>query len=233
MYVVLDHIEPQNQSVNSFWFKPDKPWRYTAGQFIELTLPHDNPDERGIKHWFTLSSSPTEPLLAITTKFAERSSTFKTALGQLKPGDQVTMSEPMGDFVLPQDKTIPLVFVAGGIGVTPFRSMTKWLLDTGEQRNLQVILAARAPEDIVFAKLFEAYGIPPTLIISNPPPDWPGISGQLSAEKILELVGDTTGKRIYISGPEPMVETLNENLLKLGVPKNYLVGDYFPGYLAP
>src|SRR5258708_897456 len=126
MHIKLESIKPVGQNVKTFWFQPPKGFTYTAGQFIELYIPHDNPDERGIKHWFTLSSSPTEPLISITTKYAgKKSSTFKQHLFVLKPGAELYAVEPMGDFVLPQDKSIPLIFVAGGIGVTPFRSMVK------------------------------------------------------------------------------------------------------------
>jgi ferredoxin-NADP reductase len=84
MKITLDYTENIAKNIQTFWFKPDKPVRYVAGQFIELTLPHDNPDKRGIKRWFTLSSSPTEPLISITTKHAENIvSSFKQNLFNL------------------------------------------------------------------------------------------------------------------------------------------------------
>jgi len=87
----------------TFYFRPEQPLSYTAGQFTELTIPHKRPDERGLKRWFTLSSSPTSELLSITTKFNnDKSSSFKKALFGLKPGAELTMAEPMGDFVLPK-----------------------------------------------------------------------------------------------------------------------------------
>jgi ferredoxin-NADP reductase len=232
MLVVLERIEPQNPYVTMFWFRPPKPVSYTAGQFIEMYLPHKEADGRGQKHWFTLSSSPTEALIAVTTKFALPGSTFKQALQKLKLGDSVQISEPMGDFVLPKDKTIPLVFVAGGIGATPFRSMVKWLVDTKETRDIQVILAANTAQEVVFKDIFEAYALKPILVISSPPKVWTGMAGRLSGERIVALSGGTAGKRIYISGPEPMVEALDKELLALGLAKTQLVGDFFPGYAA-
>src|SRR5579864_7110707 len=136
--LVRTHKEAAN--ISTYWWRTEKAVDYIAGQYIEMTLPHSQPDERGTKHWFTLSSSPTDaPLVSNTTKFAEKSSTFKLALRRLKPGDSVTISEPMGDFVLPKDASIPLVFVAGGIGITPFHSIIKWLHDTKQSRNLTFI----------------------------------------------------------------------------------------------
>lgn len=230
MRVTLKKIEPLNNSIKTFWMEPAKPFQYTAGQYIEMSLPHPKPDERGTKHWFTLSSSPTEPLVSITTKFSVPSSTFKKTLGSLRVGDSIEISEPMGDFVLPIDASIPLVFIAGGIGVTPFRSITKWLLDTGEKRNIQVLLATSQEGDVVFEDLFRRAGFEPTLIISKPSPDWQGESGHLTAEKILRIIKNSEGKQIYLSGPEPMVEALFDDLQKAGLPKEQLVGDYFPGY---
>src|SRR5687767_16013481 len=110
MNVTFDHIEDIAANIKTFWFKPERPVRYTAGQFTEIYLPHPNADERGQKHWFTVSSSPTDPMVSITTKFAlDRSSTFKQTLRALEPGTKLHLADPMGDFVLPKDKNIPLV----------------------------------------------------------------------------------------------------------------------------
>lgn len=224
MQVILSHVHDENYNVRTFWFKPPSPFAYTAGQFIELYLPHNNPDERGEKHWFTLSSSPSEKLLSISTKYAgEKSSSFKKTLWSLRPGAKVSMSDPMGDFVLPKDKNIPLVFVAGGIGVTPFRSMVRWLLDGGDKRQIQFIWAIGKLKDTIFTDLFEGYGIKPKLVISDK-------GERLTAQKILAFVGTRENKRIYVSGPEPMVEVLTKDLEKLGASKNDLIGDFFPGY---
>src|SRR5689334_9369093 len=98
MKVALSHTVQEAPDITSFYFIPEHPLRYVAGQFIELMLPHNNPDERGIKHWFTLSSAPGHEQVSITTRHAEKPSTFKQTLWKLKPGDTVVMSEPMGDF---------------------------------------------------------------------------------------------------------------------------------------
>lgn len=232
--MTFDHREPQAENITSFYFKPPKTVRYEAGQYIELTLPHDNPDERGIRHWFTLSSSPTEELLTITTKFAtDRVSTFKQTLRALKPGDQVQMSDPMGDFVLPKDANRQLVFIAGGIGVTPMRSMIKWLHDKQQRRMIHLLYAAQTPEQFAFRELFNNYGLPTTLIVSDPPKGWQGETGRLSAELILKLAPNVDHKLYYISGPEPMVEKLRDDLEAADLKPEQIVGDYFPNYPAP
>jgi len=233
MKAKLDHIVHENHSktINSFWFEPERPLDYIAGQFIEMTLPHDQPDDRGIKHWFTVSSSPSEaPLISITTKFSTPSSTFKSTLGNLKPGDVVTISDPMGDFVLPKDTTIPLVFVAGGIGITPFHSIIKWLHDTKQSRDITLLYAAAKESELVFLKLFEDYGMKRYILLSKPDTPWSGLSGQLSGQRIIELTKPTDNSLIFVSGPEKMVEDLQEQLKNIGIDKSRLVGDFFPGY---
>jgi ferredoxin-NADP reductase len=231
MKITLDHTEYIAENIQTFWFKPERPVRYMAGQFIEMYLPHENADDRGQKHWFTLSSSPTEDLVSITTKHATgQVSTFKMTLFSLQPGAEVTISEPMGDFVLPKDQNLPLIFVAGGIGVTPMRSMVKWLADTGEKRDIQIIYGSRMLDEVAFRELFESYGAKFDIVLSEQTSGWSGRTGHLSAALILELSGGNPDQLIYVSGPEPMVEKLEKDLLDAGVNKQKLVLDFFPNY---
>lgn len=230
MNVVFDHQENIANNIISFWFKPENPVRYIAGQFIELTIPHDNPDTRGIKRWFTLSSSPTDGLLSITTRFAsDDGSTFKQALSALKSGAKLHMASPMGDFVLPKNNKLPLLFVAGGIGCTPFHSIVKFLHDTGEQRDIRMLYVANNKDDVAYAETFNTLGENFEIILSNPPENWQGKSGRVDAKTIFDL-SDHGNRRIYISGPEPMVEALEKNLKQLGVESKNIQGDFFPGY---
>ena len=232
MKATFDHVEDIAANIKTFWFKPEVPVRYIAGQFTELYLPHDNADDRGIKRWFTLSSSPTDPMVSITTKFAtDRSSTFKQTLQQLKPGTELMLADPMGDFVLPKDKAIPLLFVAGGIGVTPVHSMVKYLADTNEQRDIQLLYAATNENELAFKDLFESYKMRKLeYVIKAPSPNWKGETGSLTTERILEAVSNSEDMLIYLSGPEPMVETFDKELKAAGINKHRLVTDFFPGY---
>lgn len=230
---VRSHHESLDNNIISFWFKPEKTIDHIAGQFIQLKIPHDNPDDRGTKRWFTLSSSPTDaPLVSVTTKFAKRSSTFKQALKHLKPGEKLHMDSPMGDFVLPKDSSIPLVFVAGGIGITPFHSIIKWLYDTKQERDITFLYAINNEHEMIFQELFEHYGLNRILIVKKPLGTWDGEVGQLDAMRILSNIKLSSDSLIYISGPEQMVESLNKQLAENGVNKNQLVGDFFPGYLS-
>ena len=167
------------------------------------------------------------------TRLAARDgSSYKQALQALKPGDKVSASAPMGDFVLPKLLQTPLVFVAGGIGITPFLSMFKWLASTGEDRPIKFIHAVRTEDDLAFQAVFEAAGQHVTTVVSEPTAAWGGERGHVSAEMIIGLEAPTADSLVYVSGPEKLVEDLLSQLKTAGLRKDQLVGDYFPGYPA-
>jgi ferredoxin-NADP reductase len=232
MRVRLEHVEDVGGNAKTFWFRPERRVRYVAGQFTELHLPHEA-DDRGIRRWFTLSSSPTEELVSITTRFAdERSSTFKQKLANLQPGMELNLADPMGDFVLPKDTSIPLVFATAGLGITPVRSMIKWLADTNEQRDIQLLYADSTPDDLLFESLFRKYPLNYQPIIKRPPQNYGGESGSLTTERIIAALPTDNRTLVYISGPEPLVEKLYKELQAKGVSAERLIADYFPGYRA-
>lgn len=226
MQVTLDHLEDTAENIITFWFKPRHRVSYNAGQFTEIKLPHDSTDERGDKRWFTLSSSPTEELLSITTKFSKPGSTFKRTFLSLKPGTELNLAEPMGDFVLPKDPSIPLVLIAGGMGITPIRSMVKFLSDTHEKRTITLLYAAQSSRELAFLPLLESYCR--NILIRTREDD--GNGAALTANKILAITKPSYNALIYLSGPEPMIEKLVEQFTKTTLSEDRLVTDYFPGY---
>ncbi|HEU4914535.1 MAG TPA: FAD-dependent oxidoreductase [Candidatus Saccharimonadales bacterium] len=233
MKAVLDHIEDTAANIKTFWFKPERSVHQTAGQFTELYLPHQQSDNRGDKRWFTLSNSPADKLLSITTKYAgESSSSFKKYLFSLQPGAPVSLADPMGDFVLPKDTSIPIVYVAGGIGVTPIHSMVKYLLGANEKRNITLIYAVNHQDELAFGELFQNSDIKYIPVVKEPGPGWTGEVGTVTTERILSAMRPSEQSLVYLSGPEPMVEALADALKKAGVSKNRIVTDFFPGYTS-
>jgi ferredoxin-NADP reductase len=140
------------------------------------------------------------------------------------------MSDPMGDFVLPKLMQTPLIFVAGGIGITPFHSMLSWLADTGEERPIKLLYGVNNEDEIIFQETFDRARQHATIVVSDPSPAWGGERGRLSAELILGLEQPSEDTLVYVSGPEPMVEALEEDLKKAGLKKHQLVLDFFPNY---
>jgi ferredoxin-NADP reductase len=147
-------------------------------------------------------------------------------------GHKIKISDPMGDFVLPKDDSIPLVFIAGGIGITPFHSMIAYLNNKPEPRHIQLFYGANKLDELVFEKELKLLNnvelIP---VIQNAPTNYKGQTGFLDSNKIFEQIKDKKNARVYISGPEPMVEKFKKEFEDLGIHKNNLVCDYFPGYI--
>jgi ferredoxin-NADP reductase len=231
LQVVFDHAEKVSWRVSTFWFKPERRVRFEPGQFAEFRVPHADVDNRGDTREFSISSLPGEPLIAITTNFARaRGSSYKRALRALTPGDKITMAEPMGDFVLPKDPAIPLVFVAAGIGCVPYATMLRWLQARGEQRTIKLIYSASNPNDFLFPELWPSYELDFVPIVTRPTDDRNGRSGRLNATKLLTIVEPLGNKLVYLAGPQSMIEPLFDDLLALGLTRRRLLLDYFSGY---
>lgn len=231
MEIVFDHSEAVAQNITTFWFRAEQKPDYAAGQYIELYLPHANADSRGQKRWFTLSSSPSETLLAVTTKTAKSgSSSFKNNLLGLRPGDTAVISQPMGDFVLPKDSALPLLFLAAGVGITPVRSIVKWLSDQHQQRDLHVVYGLRDVSELAYKDLITGYTTNFNTIISSEAIAQNQRPGRIDAKLLKKLVPDYISRLVYISGPERFVETLSKDLRMAGIPGGQLVLDFYHGY---
>jgi ferredoxin-NADP reductase len=138
-----------------FVFETNSPLHFKPGQYLEWTLGHDKTDNRGNRRYFTIASSPTEKDLRLGVKFYANGSTFKKALDKLQPGQTIIASQLAGEFVLPKNKEKKLVFIAGGIGITPFRSMIKYLIDMKEKRNIILIYSNRKDSGIAYKEILE------------------------------------------------------------------------------
>jgi glycine betaine catabolism B len=232
MKATFVRCHPEAANITTFYFKPEQPIYFTAGQFTEWTLKHKNADDRGANRWFTISSSPKDELITITTKFADKPSSYKKALRNMKSGDKIQISDAMGDFVLPKIIQTPLIFVAGGIGITPFHSILSWLAETKETRPIKLIYAVNTEDEIIFDELITSSGIDSTIIVKEPSAAWGGERGQLNAELIMGLGEPSDDALVYVSGPEPMVEKLQKDLKSAGLKQNQFVGDFFPNYTS-
>lgn len=213
--------------VESFVFQPAEPASWKAGQFFHYVLHHRPTDECGSDRWFTIASAPSEKTVMITTRFAnDNESTFKKALAGLNIGDSIEVSELEGDFIV-EDFTKEYVFVAGGIGITPFRSILKEL-DRNGVRLSATLLYANRDQNIAYKDELETFAkTNPSLKINYV------ISPErVDIEKIKSLVPDMEKQMFYVSGPEPMVESLGNALKEAGVPADRIKQDWFPGYPA-
>jgi glycine betaine catabolism B len=222
--------------VYDFAFTPSHPVQFQPGQYMEWTLGHADPDTRGNRRFFTLASAPTEKALHLGVKFYGKSSTFKQALREMDEHTEIVASHLAGDFILPRNPKQKCVFIAGGIGITPFRSMLKYLLDTGQQRPIILFYANRTVNDIVYVDVLErarsqlgvkvVYTVTDTV---NLPRSWQGYVGHITPEIIRAQVTDYKKCVFYISGPLGMIESFQQVLDVLGVPHHHIKTDYFAG----
>lgn len=224
-------------NVYDFWFTTDKRLDFRPGQYLEWTLGHEHQDTRGMRRYFTIASSPTEEGLMAGVKFYPNSSTFKKSMVSLEPGDTIVASQLAGDFTLPRDKNKKLVFMAGGIGVTPFRSMVKYLLDTNEKRDIIFFYSNYCVDDVAYKNIFDEaqkkLGVKMvcTLTGQQIPDGWTGETGFVNEEMIRRSVPDIKERIFYISGSHTMVVIFSETLRKMGVPRHHIKTDFFPGFV--
>lgn len=212
--------------VTQFVFTSEQPVSWQPGQFIHYRLPHDNADDRGDERWFTISSAPYEGVITITTRIAEEhGSSFKRHLAALQPGDTIETDAPEGDFVL-DDYDKDYVFVAGGIGITPFHSILKQMEHDGEGANIEILYANRSEATKAYKEELEA--------ITTKHGDI-NVTDFYGDTQIDQTALETAGAKLhdpiyYISGPEPMVEAFEKVLDAMGIDDAHKRFDYFPGY---
>ncbi len=222
------------KDIYSYIFSGKKNMRFSAGQYMEWTLPMARADTRGNRRYFTISSSPTEDALMFTIKQPTPRSSFKAGLDELKEGDKMLAYQLEGSFMLPKDSGQKLAFIAGGIGVTPFRSIIKHLVDSKQKRDIILLYSANSADELAFSDLFkqtQSVGITAHYAVSGEKPkSWLGFSGQVDSKMIKAAVPDYKERTFYISGPYGFVTVIRQELLKMGLPRRNIITDYFPGY---
>ncbi len=213
--------------VYDFVFGLEKSFNFIPGQYMEWTLGHKNPDSRGSRRYFTLASSPTENTLRIGVKFYPNGSSWKKSLFNMAPDAEIVASQLSGEFTLPKDPNKKLVFVAGGIGITPLRSIIKYLIDTKEKRDIILIYSVKTDVDAVYTELFNQasreIGLKTIVNVSDR-------SGFITSGIITKEIPDYKDRIFYLSGPHGMVDGFKKTLISLEIPLNKIKTDYFPGY---
>ncbi len=221
--------------IYEFVFARPPKFSFAPGQYMEWTMGLSDPDSRGNRRYFTLASSPTEDTIRVGVKFYEKSSAFKQSMLAMETGDEVIAGHLAGDFVLPDDPAQQCVFIAGGIGITPFRSMIQYLLDKRERRPITLIYVVRRAEEIVYDDVLQRaqrQGIRVIYTLTdadNVPPGWRGQVGRITPKLIKSVVPNYARATYYISGPRRMVEAVNDALGDLEIQPRHIKTDYFAG----
>lgn len=211
---------------------------YTAGQFAFFELDQLTVDDpRGKRRHFTLSSSPSEHgIVQFTTKL--RGSGFKETLNTAALGFEITIEEARGRFTLPESADRPIVFLGGGVGVTPFRSMLRYAADELLRHNITMLYAANTPEQLIYRREFELLpqehdNLRLVMVVTeaNGGEPWRGELGRIDAEKVDKYVNDIPNALFYTCGPPPMVQAMQELLQSMNVPDGNVRVERFSGYM--
>lgn len=238
LLLLLQERKEIAKDMYEFTFIPKGNFSFLPGQYMEWTLDHPGIDTRGNRRYFTVSSSPTEKTLNLGVKIIDTGSSFKKYMLSMKEQTTILAGQLAGDFTLPSDKKKKLVFLAGGIGITPFRSILKYLIDTNEKRDIISFYAVKDPSEIVYKDIFDTaekkLGIQTIYTVTDKEligQNWKGKIGRIDEVMIKENVKDYKERTYYISGPQPMVQAYKQLLKNLGIAKKNIVVDYFPGFV--
>lgn len=233
----LEFIERHKEAdgIYSFKFKPSGKLKFKAGQYMEWTIPKAGSDNRGNRRYLTIASAPSEKELLFTTKMPQKMSSFKKELMAYETGDEIIASRPSGSFTLPKDIPKKLTFIAGGVGITPFRSIIKYLIDADIGSSVVLLYAAASANEFAFKDLFkraDAIGLKTfyTITSDDVPQGWHGLAGPIDEILIKKVLPDYKDRTFYISGPYGFVQAVRKSLLSLGLKNSRIKTDYFPGY---
>jgi ferredoxin-NADP reductase len=219
----------------AFHFEKPEELEFRAGQFADFTLidPSET-DAEGDVRGFSLAAAPYENDIFIATRM--RDTAFKRVIQNLPEGSEVKFDGPYGDFTLHKNETIPAVFIIGGIGVTPARSMIAQATHDKTAHKIILLHSSRTPADLPFLEDFKA------LTESNPnftyipvasdeaPENWQGETGRVDAAMIKKYVPDLAAPKFYLSGPEGMVKAMRQLLVELEVDEDTIRTEEFSGY---
>jgi ferredoxin-NADP reductase len=208
---------------------------FKPGQFCFVTLI--NPpytDDKGNQRIFSIVNSPNEKdVIMIATRIT--GSAFKRSLAELSSGAEVEISDAMGDFTLPEDKGKPVVFITGGIGITPFISMLRYVREEKLGYNITMLYSNRDKESTAFfdelkklsQELKKSFKLVMTMTDDK---QWEGEKQRIDAQLIKKYVKDIDNSIFMMAGPPGMVEAVQNVLKGMSVKEQNIRIDSFAGY---
>jgi ferredoxin-NADP reductase len=221
----------------AFHFAKPAGFSFEAGQSVNLALidPPET-DAKGNRRTFSLVSAPYEDEVVIATRM--RDTAYKRVLKAMPPGGRANLRGPAGKFTLDRAETRPAVFLAGGIGITPFVSLLRQTAHDRLARDLWMFYSNRRPEDAAF--LDELAGLEQrnsrcrfvgtmTEMEKSSRP-WSGETGFLDRAMLERHLKDLATSVYYVAGPPGLVETMQKTLADAGVTDNAIRTDEFFGY---
>lgn len=221
----------------AFHFVKPSGFTYVAGQAGDWILQHpEKTDKEGNKRSFTLASAPYEDDLFFTTRLRETA--FKENLRTMPLGSEVSFDGPWGELILHEDAGVPAVFLTGGIGVTPVRSiLLQWMHDRLEH-SIFLFYSNRRPEDAAFMDEMQAVAtnrakfrfVPTMTDMQESKLPWSGARGYIDEAMLRRSIANLESPIYYLSGPPKMVEAMQKLLKDLGVTQRRIRTETFDGY---
>jgi ferredoxin-NADP reductase len=217
-------------------FEKPSGWRFEAGQFLDMTLlDPSGTDSEGNVRSFTIASAPHEETLMVATRM--RDTAFKNVLRTMPLGTAVKIEGPSGDLILKKDSRAA-IFLAGGIGITPFRSIVHWAAKQKLPNPIILFYSNRRPEDAAFLAELQSlerdnpkYKVIASMTeMEKSHQPWNGETGLINQEMLERHVKGAASPVYYIAGPPAMVNGLHEVLNKAGVEDGDIRGEEFEGY---
>lgn len=210
-----------------FTFAKPEGFTYRAGQFGDIVLSHpDGTPKQESTHGFSFVSAPFEEHLRMTTRM--RDTPFKNAIRDTPDGTAVQLLATFGDFTLQKNEKTPAVFVIGGIGITPIRSMIAQALHDKTGHDLTLIYANRTAAQAAYTD--ELRGWAEAHANFTFVPIYTEQDGHVNADTIRQHVADIAGAKYYLSGPEGMVKAMRTLLLEVDADEDNIRTEEFEGY---
>lgn len=215
--------------------KPDG-FRFLAGQYCLVSVPDMGfQDDRGLRRPFSIGSSPLEKELLFVTKLG--GSALKRTMGEMAPGTAITIGQPYGFLTLPETTATPLVFLAGGVGIAPFRSLCRYATDAATGHAITLFYSSRTPEETPFLDELTAMPgqnsrlrvVATMTRLAEGPARWNGLTGRLSAAMIKGQCAAWESAEYYIAGPPVMADAMKQTLEELHIPQGRIKIELFAG----
>ena len=225
------------EGTTAFYFEKPEDFQFQAGQFVNFTLlnPSDT-DIQGNTRALSIASAPHERKLMVAMRL--RTTAFKRSLNSLPLGTELLLQGPYGWMTLPRNTTRPAVLLAGGIGITPFRSLIWSEAESLSPRKILLVYSVRVPEEAAFLEELnemEQYNKRYKLICTVTQPEksrthWEGETGRISIEMLSKWIPDLNAPIYYIAGPPGMVASVRQMLIGAGVAEEDIRAEEFSGY---
>lgn len=235
--VKLKQVREVAEDTLALHFEKPEGFTFKPGQFVECKLidPPET-DEEGSGRAFSLANAPHEPDLMVATRL--RDSAFKRVLQSLKPGATLELEGPFGSFSLHNKTQTPAVFLTGGIGITPVRSIILNALHRRQAHRIVLFYANRRPEDAAFLEELNTpreaephYTYVPTMTQADQSAsNWQGETGRINRDMLEKYLDDLTAPIYYLDGPAGMVNAMHRMLNEAGVDDDDIRTEEFSGY---